>query len=80
MPPSRGITKGDKLASVILSPANLKRGKWSLSTPRDNTSLRLYSSMEGSFTDERDPPEFSGVIPCLAGTQFHPEKNTTRAS
>merc|ERR1712002_482816 len=47
MPISRGITKGDKLASVILSPSILKGGKWSLSIPRDNTSLRLCSSMEG---------------------------------
>ena len=79
MPPSHGITKGDKLTSVILSPANLKGGKWSLKIPWDNTSQRLCSSMEGSLTDERDPPEYSGVVPCLAGTLSHPEKNTTRA-
>ena len=79
MPPSRGNTKGDKLTSVILSPANLKGGKWSLSIPWENTSLRLFSSMKGSLTDERDPPECSGVFPCLAGTLSHPEKNTTRA-
>ena len=35
--------------------------------------------MEGCFTDERDPPNIFGVIPCLAGTQSHTEKNTTGA-
>ena len=79
MPPSRGNTKGDKLTSVILSPANLKGGKWSLKIPWDNTSQRLCSSMEGSLADEMDPPEYSGVVPCLAGTLSHPKKNTTRA-